>query len=63
MKHLDLGEVKRYTEGMHNTENLAGTSEADNHKILQLWARCNFVNCTMFSNDTVSLITLVFLCD
>lgn len=25
VKHLDLGEVKRFTGGMHNTENLAGT--------------------------------------
>lgn len=24
VKHLDLGEVKRFTGGMHNTDNLAG---------------------------------------
>lgn len=24
VKHLDLGEVKRFAEGMHNIDNLAG---------------------------------------
>lgn len=37
MKHLGLGEVKRFTGGMHNTENISGMLlETNDEKSVQV---------------------------